>query len=803
MAYGTQVFLYQPDDGTFEELTAETGPGFGDPSNKYGWSGTLFDGDGDGIDELYIGTWSVQPDIPGIVSTVLRAQATNASLSFEGSFLIGYPAPLKSEGGEIWRYDFEDGTWSAVMDVTHPDLDDGDPGFRELTEYNGQLYAASGRPANMSQNPTKLFVSDDGETWTQISGGPLDPAQENNSIRTMQVVQGPDGADVLLVGTTNYVGESQIWSYDETGAWTLLATAPQETISDFLVDSETGEVYVGTWNSYKLYKLDMTQPPGSSLTDVTPYDPNYSYLGAGPSYDQGLIEVVEFDGWYYIGSANYGGTSLFRTQDLDDPDSWEVITTDGFETFGPDRAIDLLDDEMDALGVMEFDYTWQMQAVGDYLYVAGFSSDSLLSLLGGFGEPALVLRTDDPGNPDSWEILPYTYGDDAYGVRTMLPVGLNENGVPDGTTDPNAIIIASATPFDALLPFEEFYPTPGGTQVGRATADLLAGAAEEDVLLGFGGADTVLGGAEDDIIAGDGLPGRAGDDTIEGGGGDDALFGNRGADQLFGGADQDLIVGGAGADTIHGGGDADLLIGDLLIDDRIVAVLENLGLGPDNTAALTDLPEDSLLLDLAGFAFTWRYDVKEVAETVLGTDLFNRAYDALGLANDLIYGGDGADMVLAGDGADEVWGEDGSDVVYGGAGGDMLDGGAGEDYLFGDQGRDRLSGGADDDLLRGGAGNDTLRGGAGADIFEVGDPDADDPVLNGDDIIFDFAPGEDLIDLTVLGLDPAGFADDLAAATAQAGPFSTEIDLAALGGEGTLRLVGVSPDEIGVDDFLL
>lgn len=76
-------------------------------------------------------------------------------------------------------------------------------------------------------------------------------------------------------------------------------------------------------------------------------------------------------------------------------------------------------------------------------------------------------------------------------------------------------------------------------------------------------------------------------------------------------------------------------------------------------------------------------------------------------------------------------------------GGGTLSGGSGDDLLVLTGADGTLSGGAGSDILRDGAGNDDLRGGAGADIF----------VLTADqraDTIFDYEPGKDRLDMTLL-----------------------------------------------------
>lgn len=78
--------------------------------------------------------------------------------------------------------------------------------------------------------------------------------------------------------------------------------------------------------------------------------------------------------------------------------------------------------------------------------------------------------------------------------------------------------------------------------------------------------------------------------------------------------------------------------------------------------------------------------------------------------------------------------------------------------LYGGAGNDRLTGGAYDDLLYGGSGNDRLTGGAGADTFRY--THASDSVRGASDLITDFTPGEDQLDLASLGYSGLGNGHD-------------------------------------------
>ncbi|HEU0222788.1 MAG TPA: calcium-binding protein, partial [Paracoccaceae bacterium] len=116
-----------------------------------------------------------------------------------------------------------------------------------------------------------------------------------------------------------------------------------------------------------------------------------------------------------------------------------------------------------------------------------------------------------------------------------------------------------------------------------------------------------------------------------------------------------------------------------------------------------------------------------------------------GRGADRLEGGGQADRLSGGAGADRLAGGAGNDRLAGGEGDDELFGGGGDDRLAGGAGTDRLAGGPGDDRLVGGSGEDLLTGGTGADLFAIG-------IGGGQTGIADFHLGEDMIDLTALGL---------------------------------------------------
>ncbi len=234
----------------------------------------------------------------------------------------------------------------------------------------------------------------------------------------------------------------------------------------------------------------------------------------------------------------------------------------------------------------------------------------------------------------------------------------------------------------------------------------------------------------------DSLSGLGGPDLLSGYGGNDTLSGAGGDDTLFGGPGDDLLRGGPGDDRLAGGDGADTLSG---------------GNGQD-------------------------YLVGN-----LGADLIEG-----GGGTDFLLGSVGDDTLDGGAGDDFVHGGPGDDRLAGGAGGDTLRGGNGDDGLDGGIGRDLLLGHDGADTLAGGAGSDTLVGGGGADLFVMR------AIEPGQDLVLDFRPGEDRLDLTAAGL--AGEAEILAATR------FTEAGALIVTESGTLLLAGMRQADL-VSDF--
>lgn len=240
-------------------------------------------------------------------------------------------------------------------------------------------------------------------------------------------------------------------------------------------------------------------------------------------------------------------------------------------------------------------------------------------------------------------------------------------------------------------------------------------------------------------------------------------------------------------------------------------------------AAVTDVPENA---DAAAHDdhHDGHHDDHDV-EVVRGT----RGDDVLvaGGGPQTIYGDNGRDTIRAGGGPDTCYGENGDDSLFGQGGPDTCDGGNGNDVILGEAGPDRLFGGNGDDVLNGGPAADILEGGRGADTFVYSQPgdseggdhaavaaSGHDDSADGGDVILDFQPGVDTIDLSAL---PGSFSFIGVIAGESALTGERQVAAVDTGGgcavlvhiEGTagadlqIQLAGVSASALGGDDFLL
>ncbi|WP_433886457.1 retention module-containing protein [Pseudomonas vranovensis] len=181
--------------------------------------------------------------------------------------------------------------------------------------------------------------------------------------------------------------------------------------------------------------------------------------------------------------------------------------------------------------------------------------------------------------------------------------------------------------------------------------------------------------------------------TLTGTSGDDTLLAGAGNDTLNAGAGNDVLIGGDGNDFLYGGDGNDLLIG----------------------GAGNDLLDGGAGIDTASYAS---------AGSAVTVNL-----STVGAQNT---GGAGTDTLVA---IENLIGSDYNDTLTGNDNANVLNGGLGNDTLIG---------GGGDDVLIGGPGNNTLTGGTGSDTFLYQQGNT------GHDVVTDFTPGTDRLDLSQL-----------------------------------------------------
>ncbi|KUP92316.1 calcium-binding protein [Tritonibacter horizontis] len=162
-------------------------------------------------------------------------------------------------------------------------------------------------------------------------------------------------------------------------------------------------------------------------------------------------------------------------------------------------------------------------------------------------------------------------------------------------------------------------------------------------------------------------------------------------------------------------------------------------------------------------------------------------------AADVFAGFDNDDLLKGRSGADTLSGGKGADRLLGQKGADTLNGGNGADELSGGSGRDLLKGGKHADTLDGGTGNDKLVGGHGADVFVFSGGNF------GRDVVRDFTPGLDVIDLSGATGEAESFDAFLAASTQSGSRVIYDLD-----GDGAnvIVLKDITLDALSADDFL-
>lgn len=326
----------------FVNLTQTVGRGFGSIDNRYAWSSGVLQG------QLYVGTWNVQVDYLTLLQALING-------SFDPNNPLAGTGLLRSRGGEIWRYD-GGYHWTQVYKAVPEDM-----GFRSMFTWNNTLYTAA---ANY-QTGAKILCSTNGTTWHQLAGGPI-ANPYNVSIRTFAQYN-----NALIIGTENNTQGAEVWAY-ANGSWTQLGgSLPDPAVGSLLVHQ--GKLYAGSWDFSDRFALFAYDAANNTWNDITPVFPNAANLT-----NLGVMKLVNFQNQMYLTTVNYrDGFTMLRSATPDQPDSWEVITTNG-------------------LGCKDNAYGWDAVEFQGKLWLGTFNS----GLYGGIYAP-LPLPLD--GRAQLWE----------------------------------------------------------------------------------------------------------------------------------------------------------------------------------------------------------------------------------------------------------------------------------------------------------------------------------------------------------------------------------------------------------------
>ncbi|UTW56215.1 calcium-binding protein [Kordiimonas sp. SCSIO 12610] len=279
---------------------------------------------------------------------------------------------------------------------------------------------------------------------------------------------------------------------------------------------------------------------------------------------------------------------------------------------------------------------------------------------------------------------------------------------------------------------------------------------------------TITGRVIDGTDGNDTLEGDLGDDTISGGAGNDTLFGNGGDDVFIGGAGNDVFVD---LGPVTGGTDGDNRY--VFADDHGFDIINEF----DPSSDVIDL--SALTTGFNSFA-----DVRELA--------FQNGNDV-----EIFTGASGSSIFLTNVNLSDL---SASNFIFSTITGRVIDGTSGNDTLEGDLGDDTISGGAGNDSIDGVGGVDVINGGAGDDtisgfgsgsrlVFEDG---------HGLDVVQNFNPSEDIIDLSALTTGFNSFDDVLALSSGFGG--DVRITTSAAGSEIFLQNVNLA--DLSASNFI-
>ncbi|MCX7190396.1 MAG: hypothetical protein NTU92_08500 [Methylotenera sp.] len=215
--------------------------------------------------------------------------------------------------------------------------------------------------------------------------------------------------------------------------------------------------------------------------------------------------------------------------------------------------------------------------------------------------------------------------------------------------------------------------------------------------------------------------------SLDTGNGDDVIITTTGYHEIDGGAGNDSITLGTGNDIINGGAGNDII---------------TLGTGGGSVSGGSG---DDTIISSVGAYHGSSIDGGAGTDTIDFSLLHTGVFINLDPNSRIRSTGPVDDFIVFR--VENVIGTNQDDCIIGGKTGNNIDGGAGNDAIYSYAGNDTVNAGTGDDTLDGGAGYDRLTGGTGSDLFAFFTIKDVGKTSGKVDVITDFTPGEDRIQL--------------------------------------------------------
>ena len=396
-------------------------------------------------------------------------------------------------------------------------------------------------------------TTDQGATWTNITGDLVTGKLGSKSLQTIEYISGDNAGgtqDGLLVG-----GLGGVYSITSpatataTGTWTKFGTSlPNVVVHELNYDAKDNVLVAATMGRGAWTVQNAKSEFGNAATPVLAAISGG--VGGGGAGGAAAAKRSSLAPTAVAGKPNLYVVDSEVPQDIleyENPD--DNVDNPGEPlseaAFPPSLWIDVNLDSPSTVPVTVRVATEDGTAKAGTDYVA---IDKTITF-----DPGVITQQIRISIPDDPSVEP----DQFFFVNLT-----NASGAPIGKA--KAKIILKADPKLSQDNIEDGSPY-ADFLVGGEGNDTFNGYEDDDTLDGGPGNDILDGGTDDDSLVGglgdDSLWGGDDNDTLQGNEGNDTLLGGSGDDSLVGGADNDTLDGGPGNDSINGGDGNDSIVG--------------------------------------------------------------------------------------------------------------------------------------------------------------------------------------------------------------------------------------------------